>query len=517
MRFRPYLWLFVAAVLLYLPGIPWGLPHANDAGRIAPWGPDELAPLAPAAELYNVFIARRPPFNPQYPLFHYFVVALFVGPYLAWLWLMGALSAVSTVYPFGLSDPVGALRTMTLLGRLPSTLMAAGIVVVSAWTGRKLWGPHAGWMAGLFVAVLYPMGFYGRTANVDVPALFWIACGYAVVALSLRDGWTVRRGLLLGLFAALATATKDASYTAFVVPGTALLFLPNPAGRRKPNLALFGAGALAYAVASGVLFHAGRFLDHLYFITHGPDVGAYFIAPPSPAGYASLVGETGRLLADSMGWPLLLLAIWGILCVWKEDRRLLVLAGVLPCLLLLIVFPVRFVLLRFVLPSAWVLALFAARGALDLWQRRPLLGRVATVLSLGWALAFQADLYWQSYHDTRYAASEWFRLHAKPGDRVVYFDIAVKIPHLPDGVLSIKKAGHGDALSEKPEFVLLIPWEAYEPVREKSMTLDFHRALLDGSAGYRQAAHFAPRSWFNSRPISIVNPPVTVFVWADRH
>src|SRR5438128_2722615 len=83
--------VWVIAVFLYLPGIWWGIPYASGPDRQQAWGADELAPLGPVAELYNVFIARRPPYNPQYPMFGYLTQSVLVGPYVMSLWLSGRL------------------------------------------------------------------------------------------------------------------------------------------------------------------------------------------------------------------------------------------------------------------------------------------------------------------------------------------------------------------------------------------------------------------------------------------
>jgi hypothetical protein len=98
---------------------------------------------------------------------------------------------------------------------------------------------------------------YTRTSNVDLGALFWVAAGLVVFARYLRDGLTVRRALWLGIFAALATATKDPSYAAFLPLGIALVVRELLRLRRERGSATIlwksvlvgaGAGACAYLV-----------------------------------------------------------------------------------------------------------------------------------------------------------------------------------------------------------------------------------------------------------------------------
>jgi uncharacterized integral membrane protein len=272
---RILLGFFLAAVILYLPGIWWGLPHATAPDRILAWGSDELAPLGPIAELYSVF-TRSPKINPQYPLFHYVVQAVFVVPYLLWLWLTGKLANPSVNYPYGLSDPVSALAIMTLLARAASLIMASGVVVVAYKTATILWDRRTGMIAGLLVLLMYPMFYYSRTSNVDMGALFWISLGLAIFAACLRDSLSPMRAAWLGLFAGLAMATKDASYAVFLM--VAVVLVPRHIGQqlqskagwweacKAPSLG-FLTGVGIYSAASGLLFHPDRYFTHVRYVT----------------------------------------------------------------------------------------------------------------------------------------------------------------------------------------------------------------------------------------------------------
>src|SRR6186713_3056895 len=106
MSSRRWMWCwFFLAILLYVPGVWWGLPEGIAQDRARPWGTDELAPLGAVNEVYGVFLARRPTFNPQYPLFHYLCQLVFVAPYYGYLWLTGHLSSPAPVFPYGLDHP----------------------------------------------------------------------------------------------------------------------------------------------------------------------------------------------------------------------------------------------------------------------------------------------------------------------------------------------------------------------------------------------------------------------------
>jgi len=524
--------LFLLALTLYAPGLWWGLPEATAPDRFRPWGTDELAPLGAGAELYSVFVTRGPVFNPQYPLFHYFVQALAVGPYLLWLRLSGGIAQPATEFPFGLANPAASLAVMTLLARLPSLLMAAGVVVAAFHTGRILWDRRHGVIAAALVMLSYPMFYYSRTSNVDMGALFWTSLGMAVFAASLRDSLTVRRGVWLGAFAALATATKDPSYAPFLAAGLLLTWIHFRRGVRigrawQAPLAAVGCSAAVYVLASGLAFHFGRYGAHLNYVLRGSGVSGskfYFSVPATPTGFAQLSVDTAGLLVDCLGLPAALLVLIGlVLCVRRgSSDASLALPAV--ALLLGVIVPVRFVLLRFVIVMAYLLAFLAARGIVTLmdgrgWRRW---GQASLLIACAWPLLRGADLTYQMLNDSRYEAAQWFQRNSKPGDRVGYYGDASKLPRLPADVITAPMPGQissprvSGPLANRPEFVVVTPVESFDPVHEFTLPPAAYAALRDGSMGYQQLLGIQTRSLFARRPITFVNPPVKVFVRKDH-
>jgi len=196
---RTPLALIALALALYLPTIGWGVPRANAPERAKTYATDTILPLEALAEMHNTFVVSKPDRNYGYPWLHYAIVAGVQAPYLVYLLASGDMSAPTPEYPFGLSDPVGALRVLVYLGRLVSVLMAAGIVVSTYWFARKLWGHETGLIAALFGLVSYPMIFYSGVGNMDVPVAFWSAVGVAVFACILKEGLDVKRWIRDGL------------------------------------------------------------------------------------------------------------------------------------------------------------------------------------------------------------------------------------------------------------------------------------------------------------------------------
>ncbi len=135
----------------------------------------------PLAEVHNI-IAPRPDRNLGYPLLYSFLVVGVQAPYLLYLKASGGLGATGAGYPFGLTEPVGALRMLTWLAHLLTLVMAAVVIAAAYDTARVLWGERAAILAAVFVTCCYPMFYYSRTGNVDVPMLCFMALAVAAFA-----------------------------------------------------------------------------------------------------------------------------------------------------------------------------------------------------------------------------------------------------------------------------------------------------------------------------------------------
>lgn len=527
------------AVVVYAVGIGWGLPHATSAARMFPWGPDELAPLRGLGELHRLFVAG-PPYNSQYPLLQYAVQAVFALPYVLLLAATGGIEGMSGGFPFGLVDPVRSLAVFTVLARIPTVLMAAGTVVAAWWTGRRVWGETEARLCAVATLLAYPMFFYGRTSNVDVPALFWLACGTAVFVAAFEDGLTTRRGILIGLFAGLSVGTKDAGYAYFGGMAAVLIGMQvavwratrtGPAGLLRPLLAGAGTAAVVYAVASGLVFSLDRFAAHVEFIVQGTPLPEgvehpyYYSGEASLAGYVALAGRTARHVVDALGLPLALAALAGLgLTARAAPRRLWLLLPALGVFLAVIV-PVRFVLIRFVLPIEYVVGLFAAPALARLLAIRGTVrgvGVAAATLAFGWAGLRAADLTAQMLGDARYAIGDWLEDRLEPGAEVGYYGSSVKLPHLPADVDIGYMPGqvlHPEGeqrRAEDPDVILIIPQQDNEPVHEWTLTEADYEALVTGRTGYRRVWQPGGDGWFGRSEIPFVNPPIQVFVRDDR-
>lgn len=540
--------LALMAIALYAPLIGWGAPHATASNRAKTFATDEILPLEALAEMHNTFVVSKPNRNYGYPWWHYFVVAVAQAPYLGYLRLSGGMENPSPEYPFGLRDPVGALRALTLIGRMVSVFMAAGVVVAAYYFARCLWGHLAGVITALLTALNYLMFYYSRAGNLDVPAFFWSAVGMAIFAKIMTAGLTVRRAAWLGVFAGLAMATKDQSVVIFLPLGCCLLSSRfcraiGTSGRWRPIMAGLLASLAAYAIGTGMIVDPQRHITHVSALLFEPrrlsGGAAYWPTHPRTwTGVLALSGDYLRGLAAMASPPLLLISIAGAALALRRSPRLLAFTLPVAALFAMVFLPTGIVVLRYLLPLALIFSAFAAYVVVTLRDSRlrPL-WIPSLVILCGWQTLIGADLSYAQYHDTRYAAAEWFEREAAAGARVEYFGAPETMPHLSPEIISgpvagrkrwVGEFGHGLSTlryltNEGPEYVVVIPDWTSQPGMERSADCppEVYAALNDGSIGYSQAVFFHPRAllgdWRFRPPLDnpSVCPPVRVYARHD--
>lgn len=553
-RNRYELLLAGVALLLYALGIGWGWPSGVDQDQVRPWGHDDVMPLGPLAEIQNTFVHPAPNRYLGYPLLQYFLVALAYGPYLVSLKIAGLMAHPGPVYPYGLVHPAQTLQILTLIARSMSVLMAAALVFAACQVGKVLWGRATGLIAGVNVMLLYPMFYYSRTGNFDVPYMFWATLGLWAYALMIRDEFTVWRGIALGACAACAAGTKDQAAAIFLLMPVVLVPLHIMRIARKKSLherriwlaplATVVSGLLVYLVASGFAFRPERYFAHVRLITSGLSFPSY---PATLTGYAGLFGEVIHLLSDGMSPVMLIVSAVGIVVALARDR--LGLALLVPAVSMLAFFtiPVRFVEMRYIMPVMVVLACFAAYpiglaiSSRHAWLRGTSIAILCAVCAVPALQGLQ--LTYLMRNDSRYSAARWLEERVRPEERIGYFSVGnhlpriraglqyIRVDHFPGTRLNVHYTAEdiqqmGSFILEKnPEFLLVIPDQSAVPGLPFGLTVppELYRQLEDGTIGYRKAVHFQtpPLAPSLRTPdlvdyYDVVNPPVDIFVKISR-
>jgi 4-amino-4-deoxy-L-arabinose transferase-like glycosyltransferase len=552
---RAHAWVAIAAIALYLPAFWWGVPHATAPDRAQSWGVDDATPLGPLAEVHGLFLPS-PERNLGYPLLHPLVVASTYAPYLGYLFARGDFHHPSGTFPFGLRDPAAALRNLGLLAHLVAVLFGAGVAVAAYDAGCALWDRRTGFFSAAFAATAFPMFYYSRTGNVDVPVLFFTAATLAVFARCLAGEFTMQRALWLGLFGGCALGVKEPALASFLALPFLLLWIQ----RRHSNSArdwttlIFWKAPLvslasllfAFGLGGGFFLDPNRFLAHVQFVRErlSADAGGTVVFvqtfPWTWDGNLALAQALCGRIVDSMTIVGALLALAGF--VWVLRSESFKALFFLPAVTYIVVLScsARVVQLRYLMPAVLTLAFFAARSVtLAMDSHRRWLAAVFTCLAfgaLGLSLLRGADLTYSMLRDSRYAAGEWLAGHAAAGDRVEFFGPTQKLPPLARGVISeraivylgaIRKPNIGpEAVEEildhwrkiQPKFILSIPDHSSPPGYLDSATcpppvLD---ALVHGTAGYRLVVAFetpALLSWVGRPALDYptVNPPIHIY------
>lgn len=475
---RPLQVVLLAAAVLTLWGLWAGL--VGDA-----WTVDEMrADLVRDAYLRGFSNG----WHDKYPLMHYAVLSIPLSAFEVAGWL-------SLVPVDSLASRAAQLAAM----RLVSVLMGLGCLVTAYLCAVELNGARRA-LASVLALLLTPLFFYySKTANLDVPSLFWF--GWAVLGF-IRIIRHNRRAdyALLGVAAAAAVATKDQQYAnlALLPLAVVLVNARQQSSHTWPgrlSLALDDSriwlGGIA-ALAASVLLH-NMIFNFSGFLAHIKVLGSFGtvlpIVPATAAGYAELTWRTGELFRFGMGWPLVVLAAIGVVrAVVRADRRWWLWLLLVPLSFhLTFTCVTRYVCDRYLFGGIYVLALFAGASLSDLgdWPRK----RVASIVAgaaLAYSLLYAASINVMTTRDSRYEVRRWVSEHAPEGAVVGLLGGGHYMPYLgPPAVTLPVEASAEDLARVKPGFLVVnarnaVRYEARPPVRA------FLKGLDDGSLGYEE-------------------------------
>jgi hypothetical protein len=406
--------ILAVSFVLNVVCIWWGLPGAS-------WMPDELNPVAVLGAAAHRFGHG---WYDRYPPFHFMVLAAVSSPLIVLEWL-GRLELTSVV-PFTL---------FALLGRLVSTAAAAGTLLAIYACGARTFGRRAGVFASATFALVIPFVYYAKSANLDVPYLFWFAVSLVFYVKLLQD-LALRDFVGFAACATLAICTKDQAYGLYLLTPIAILQrmwrANRDAGIRRPlTRALFdsrigwaiGVAVVLVVLAQNVIFNARGFLAHVAFVA-GPASVSYRDFAPTLAGRIGLLRLTVSIVRMAWGWPMFLVSIAGlVLALMTPAYRRVTVWLALPVVSYYLGF-VNVVLYnydRFMLPVCLVLSLFAGL-AWDRWLSADGRGRAWRAAAAGLVFActmmYAATVDLVMLRDSRYTVEQWLDARVAQDDVV---------------------------------------------------------------------------------------------------
>lgn len=462
---------------LLLWGIDWGL--AGDA-----WAPDELRPDLVREALQRRFAGG---WHDKYPPMHYAVLAIPVSAFE----LASRLSMLA-------ADSVASHAAQLAMMRLVSVLMGLGTLVAAYLCGAELSGPRRGILAALALLLTPVFLYYGKVANLDMPALCWL--GFALLAFQrILRAPRLADYVLLGVSAAAAVATKDQAYASLALLPPAVVFIT---ARRQAAagwlaklgaalvdarfLAAAGATVAASIVLHNALFNFEGFVSHFTLLS---TLGDLAIVPRTVAGYADLTLRTIGLFRLSLGWPLFVLAVAGVAgAAARRERRWWLWLLLVPLAFhLTFTWVTLYVCDRYLFGGIFVLALFAGSACGDLLEsaRARRLSWAAAAGALAFSLLYSSSIDVMMSLDARNAARAWVRAHAGGGTIVGVIGRSY-VPYLGPPVRAVfVNASVEDVRRVNPGLVVINARLAtrYDTERASSGR-EMLRALEDGSLGY---------------------------------
>ena len=304
--------------------------------------------------------------------------------------------------------------------------------------------------------------------------------------------------------------------------------------------------AVTYALGSGMVFDPGRWIAHVNFVRERSREGATGLVAFVPNypftwdGNRRLVTRIGALLLDNSTLPGVVLGVLGVTAAIVRRERAAWLSITAVSYLAVLFVAGRVAQLRYMMPAALTLAIFAGHAARRAFSSRVLwvrtTGGAAAVAALLLSVLWAIDLTHAMFHDSRYAAAAWLRTVARAGDRVEYFGSQQKQPPMEAWVESGRafrylggnvppsidatavdsiRAGWAE---RRPRFITLQPDYTSRAGEEYAASCppQIYADLMAGTIGYRLVKRFQSPPLFGwaHRPkldYPTVNPPILFF------
>lgn len=527
--------LVLLGLVLYVPGINWGLP------AVVSWSQDSVA----GARTLGAVEGWPENWQGRYPPAHFLLLDGLYRP-LNSLWAARGDLVV---------DPHTGERTLRapqapkiglriLIARLISVGMAIATGLGLWATARRLLHDRtAAWLAAVAFMIGADFTYFAHLDNVDVPSVCWFAWSLYFYV-KLLQAHRLRGAILLGVFAALAVGTKDP--VAGMYPGMAFVLL----GSRYQELrrehtrsrSLFSAlwqphwlvGVAAFVTL--LLFINGAFFNFEGFTGRL----RYWLDPPLDSlhaqqlrhgGIAGLMTATVWYAASAVGWPML--AAIAASTVYALSRRARV---ALICLMpplgyfLIVLVPIDFVYARFLFAPLALLCVLVGAAAAAWWQSlrvsptmRVMVFAIVLLPSLAYAVAVNVEM----LTDSRYECEAWFDAHVPRDASVGAFSLDETPQLRPQYLPRVHEMGYPTYpvvmarewfTRPQPEYLILTNY-TYEDFDEAQRTC--MRELLSGALGYDPVVAFSGRylgtgsSWLSlagwgTPTIGKISPTLTV-------
>jgi 4-amino-4-deoxy-L-arabinose transferase-like glycosyltransferase len=467
----------------------------------------------------------------KYPPLHYYLLALIETPLLVYAKLRGLDL-----------DNISLNSCLILAHRLLSLIMAVGIVLLVYKCGREILNERSSLFSAMTAALLVPFVYYAKTANLDVPYLFWFMSSL-LFFLRLLQTRQRKYYLLFALTAVLAICTKDQAYGLYILPPLVILSADWKLRKRvNPNLTIIrflsdrtyiyavGVAIGAFFLIYNLAFNAQGFLHHLKLIT-GPTSQEYKLVSHTVSGHIYLLSRAWSQIRFSLGWPLFLVCLAGVIRSLTSRSRNTLLLSLFAFAVPYEVFYIHVILFnfsRYYLPLLLILSLFGGQFLgfiLEARSRFAALFRATAAVLFLYSIfyAFSLDIF--MIKDARYAAEKWIGQNI-PKDATIGLAIWEVYAPRVEGYRSLPMASISlarfQALSSKPDFII-VNTEFSRRFPPWTPRGQFFRGFYRGKEAYRVV--FRQRTslpWLPLRhrevlqQINTINPEIVIYKKLSR-
>ncbi len=447
--------IMALAAVLRVIGIGFGLP--------AVYNPDEVAIMSRALAFGT---GDLNPHNFLYPTAYFYALFGWVGSYFAVARLTGIVESLAAFQDQFFVDPTAIYLTGRLLG------VACGVATVGAvfLLGRRLFCAGVGLTAAFFLAVAPLHVRDSHYVKHDVPATLAIIAAYlAIMYAASQANLGGRTREILRAAAACGVAFSVHYYTVFLTLPLVLMILLVSAGKGPT---IISKRLMAAGVTSLLCFFLLSPFLLVEPLTAWRDITAnrQIVVDRAVEGTGTLFASSSYYLTalwrDTMGWPVVVLALCGLAIMLRRATR---------TTLLLLVFPVPFLAFigntvaasRYLNPVLPFVALFAAYG---LWflasrftprRRGYVIAMVAALTALPGAWeSIRTGLFFRQ-PDTRTLALRFIERQVPAGSTILLQPYSAPVVQSRESLREALAVTLGDARLASPKFAIRLRLEPH--------------------------------------------------------
>ena len=396
--------IVLAALLASLAGLRWGLPNQH---HVNTYNCDENTPIAhlqsmdPGKLDFNP-VGEKTPYALGEGTFHLYTFAASLKAL--------SVAGLLTLTPdkdFYYANP-GEWGKFYLAGRALSALYGALAAAALCLLGTAMFGPAAGFLAGLFLALAPAHSIFSRYLVMNVPGLFWIVLTLLLLK-RLMDSGETRFYLLAAVTTGLAVSTRY-SAAPLLLPFLAAHLLGPRRREMKPLLLAVPAAAAAFFIGTPYAL-----LDYPGFIK-GTGALANTVSNGSSAGIFSGLLKVWASLREGLGVGVAAASLAGLgLAAFRRTKNDLLLAAWTLPLLVIFVKAGQAASSGRMLPVLPFLALLGARLLAEAGEKFRAAKALPLLVLVNLLVLQAAAARLALKEDSRDSASGWLLANARPG------------------------------------------------------------------------------------------------------